>query len=226
MSERWWEYWQRHTEQGEGWLKLAVGHWQFFQNFYGQLFRLVQPGARILDVGCGLGFTDMYLAACGYRLTGLDNDPRIVDAARTVADGMDVKVDFRLGDAFDLSREYDQHDLVFSVGVLEHFDREITVSLLREQAKCAPRVLICIPTRYTKFSDGITDERIYSITGLRQLVREAGLQFETSFGFGDVTVTPAQIWLYRLMPHGFYRWLQHQGYAFNIAAVGSRGAGR
>jgi hypothetical protein len=129
-----------------------------------------------------------------------------------------------VADAFDLREYYDRSDLVFSCGVLEHFDREVTVQLLREQARCAPRVLIQIPTRYTAYTGEITDERIYSVGELRSIVEDAGLHVVAAFGYGDVTATPGQIWLRRLLPRALWRGLQNRGFAYSIAVLGERTA--
>lgn len=222
MSDRWWEYFSGHMAGDKHWLRGAISHWQFFQTFYGVLLTRYPTGTRILDVGCGPGYSDLYLAANGYRVTGVDNDERIVQLASELSARLGVEVDYRRADAFDLSRFHGSFDVVYSVGVLEHFDREVTIQLLKEQARCAHDVLICIPTRYTRYSDGITDERIYRIAQLRQIVNDAGLNVTTSFGFGDVSVTRSQIWLKRILPHAMYRIIQNNGYGFNIAVIGSR----
>lgn len=222
MSDRWWNYFSNHMAGEKHWLQGAVSHWQFFQTFYGVLLARYPPGTRILDVGCGPGYSDLYLAANGYCVTGVDNDERVVQLATDLGARVGVGVDYLQANAFDLSPFHDSFDVVYSVGVLEHFDRHVTVELLREQARCAHDVIICIPTRFTRYSDGITDERIYRIDQLRQIVREADLDVTGSFGFGDVTVTRSQIWLKRLLPHAAYRTLQNNGYGFNIAVIGSR----
>lgn len=225
MSDRWWDYFSSHMASEKHWLQGAVSHWQFFQTFYGVLLGRYPAGTRILDVGCGPGYTDLYLAANGYRVTGIDNDERIVQLAGDLAARLGVEVDYRQADAFELGRFHGAFDVAYSVGVLEHFDRDVTIELLKEQARCARDVVICIPTRYTRYSDGITDERIYRIDQLRQIVREAGLDVTGSFGFGDVTVTRSQVWLKRILPHAMYRILQNNGYGFNITVIGSRRRG-
>jgi len=222
MTDRWLEYFNRQGAQGAAWLKAAVTHWGFHEILYGMIQRHCPPPARILDVGCGPGWSDLYLASCGYRVTGVDNEPRLIEKARDLQDRLGVPAEFEPADAFDLTRFHDRFDLVYSCGVLEHFDRAVTIELLREQAKCAPRVLIQIPTRYTALTGEITDERIYTIGELKRIVHEAGLRVVTAFGYGEVTVTPAQIWLRRLLPRMVWRWLQNQGYAYSIAVLGER----
>lgn len=220
MSDRWWDYFNGHMGSEYHWLEGAVSHWQFFQTFYGMVLSLLPNGARVLDVGCGPGYSDLYFASRGYRVTGVDNDKRIVDLAKDLRERLGVSLEYQQGDAFNLSPFYGSFDMAYSVGVLEHFDRDVTIKLLREQARCARLVLICIPTRYTCYSDGITDERIYSMRQLKDIVREAGLEVVRGFGFGDVTVTSTQIWFKRLLPHALYRLTQNRGYAFNIAVMG------
>lgn len=220
MTDRWQQYFKKQGAFDRGWLKIAVTHWGFHEILYGMITRHRAPPARILDVGCGPGWSDLYLASLGYEVTGIDNDPRLVDAARTASERLGIPVCFEQADAFDLTRYHTRFDLVYSCGVLEHFDREITVELLREQARCAPRVLIQIPTRYTAYTGEIVDERIYTLRELRHIVEDAGMRAETTFGYGDVTATKTQIRLRRLLPRGVYRALQNLGFAYSIAVVG------
>lgn len=220
MSDRWLEYFGDQKSDNPEWLRTAVDHWSFMQHLYGEIQRTVPKGSRILDIGCGMGYSDLYLGSYGYKVTGIDNDHRIVDRAITFGRQLGIDATFRQADAFDLSGEHGKHDLVFSVGVLEHFDREVTIQLLQEQARCASYVLICIPTKYTTYAAPITDERIYRIPQLRDIVSDAGLNVVRSFGYGDVTATTKQIWLKRLLPHAVYRMMQNRGFAFNICVIG------
>jgi SAM-dependent methyltransferase len=222
MTDRWVDYFERQGGLDSDWLATAITHWGFHKILYGMIRRHCSPPARILDVGCGPGWSDMYLASVGYSVTGIDNEPRLVQHARDVAARSFVPAVFERADAFDLDAFHGHFDLVYSCGVLEHFDREVTVELLREQAKCAPQVLIQIPTKYTALTGEITDERIYSMVELKEIVRDAGLVIEAAFGYGDITVTPMQIWLRRLLPRAIWRWLQNQGYAYSIAVLGVR----
>ena len=62
-------------------------------------------GARVLDVGSGLGGVARYLAAeCGCRATGIDLTPEFVRVARMLTErtGLTDHVDFRVGSALDL----------------------------------------------------------------------------------------------------------------------------
>jgi SAM-dependent methyltransferase len=220
MTERWQQYFIKQGAFDGAWLRAAVIHWGFHEILYGMIQRHCPPPARILDIGCGPGWSDLYLTSCGYQVTGIDSDEILVAKARDLAARLNIPAQFEQADAFDLSRFHGQFDLAYSCGVLEHFDREVTVQLLREQARCAKRVLIQIPTKYTAYTGEITDERIYTMGKLKRIVRDAGLNVEAAFGYGEVTVTRAQIWLRRLLPRMGWRWLQNHGFAYSIAVLG------
>lgn len=220
MTERWQEYFEKECGKHSTILELAVEHWIWYNPLYSYIKAHTPPGGRVLDIGCGLGLSDIYLQSCGYQATGLDNDGKIVDRAAENARAFQTPCRFAVGDAFDLSPHYGQFDVVYSVGVVEHFDRDATVRLIAEQAKCAPVVVTVIPTKYIRYSAGLTDERIYSMNGLHGLVRDAGLSIVNGFGFGDV-LSPLHNWVRWSLPRAAYRLLQSRfGYAMAIGCIG------
>lgn len=56
-----------------------------------------QPGERILDVATGTGITARACARRGAQVTGIDIAAGLLDAARSLSDGLSI--DYRLGDA-------------------------------------------------------------------------------------------------------------------------------
>jgi hypothetical protein len=94
--------------------------------------------------------------------------------------------------------------------------------LIKEQARCARHVLVAIPTRFTKYSAVITDERIYTRPQLDAMVRDAGLTVTDSFVYGEVPTGLARN-LERALPGAVYRRLKHAfSYAMGIGCVGRR----
>lgn len=47
---------------------------------------LPPPPLRVLDLGCGTGWTSVFLARCGYEVVGQDIAPDMIDGAREMAD--------------------------------------------------------------------------------------------------------------------------------------------
>ena len=222
MAERWRKYFDTNGAFDPNWLKTAVAHWGFHEILYGMIQRHCPRPARLLDVGCGPGWSDMYLASLGYDVVGIDNEPALVALANQQARQMGSSAQFRMADAFDLSALQSEFDLAFSCGVLEHFDRDVTVQLLREQAKHAKHVIIQIPTKYTIYTGELTDERLYSVADLATMVRDAGMEVVAKFGYGDLGATRTHHLLRRGLPRAAWRLLQNRGYAYSIAVMGRR----
>jgi SAM-dependent methyltransferase len=56
------------------------------------------PAGRALDLGCGTGTNDVYLAQHGWEVIGVDFIPNAIEAARKKAQGASVDAKFVVGD--------------------------------------------------------------------------------------------------------------------------------
>jgi 2-polyprenyl-3-methyl-5-hydroxy-6-metoxy-1,4-benzoquinol methylase len=223
MTERWKQYIAGGVQQAGGPVRFAVEQWMFLFPLYLAIRKALPDGGRILDVGCGAGAFTSLLGAQGFAVLGVDQDADVVARAREVGQALGGDATFEQADGFDLSRFHGQFDLAYSIGVLEHFDRDVTVSLIKEQARCATFVLVAIPTQFTKYAAVITDERIYTRPELDAMVRDAGLTVTDSFVYGEVPTGLARN-LERLLPGMFYRRFKHTfSYAMGAGSVGRRG---
>ncbi len=105
--------------------------------------------ARILDVGCGLGCGSIPLSTKGYEMVGIDNDPRIIEAARQNGKNFGGRIEFRLMDAFDVDKEFapDSFDACMHGGLLEHFSGSLIRVLIDKQFIVAPLIFCWMPVR-------------------------------------------------------------------------------
>lgn len=81
---------------------------------------LLEPGMRVLDIGCGWGGMALTLARdYGARVTGVTLSERQLEVARARAraEGLEDRVEFRLQDYREITERFDR---VVSVGMLEH----------------------------------------------------------------------------------------------------------
>jgi len=210
VTDRWARYISKSIEEQGGLFQAAFRSWQYSAPLVEVIRNAVPPPARILDVGCGAAFLGIYLHHLGYEVTAIDEDPEVLTLAQEVAEYFRATPKFVRGIAADLEPFHGRFDLTFSGGVVEHYPRETTVELLREQARCSPAVLVSIPTRHTQWISGITDDaHFYSLPALKHMIREAGLDIVSSGAFCDVQ-SPLSIWLSRLVPLPLYRWVQRK----------------
>ena len=85
-----------------------------------------EPGHEILDVGCGTGWTTLFLAEAGFRATGLSLAPAEIEIATGRAERWGSAAEFVVGDmdSMDLGRQFDGA-LVFDA--LHHSTRQSEV---------------------------------------------------------------------------------------------------
>ncbi|HET7410805.1 MAG TPA: cyclopropane-fatty-acyl-phospholipid synthase family protein [Paracoccaceae bacterium] len=96
----------------------------------------LEPGMRVLDIGCGWGGMAIYLAAiCDVHVTGITLAGRQLDVARKRADilGLSDRLDFRLQDYREVGETFDR---VVSVGMLEHVGAPYLPAYFRKVHDC------------------------------------------------------------------------------------------
>jgi ubiquinone/menaquinone biosynthesis C-methylase UbiE len=140
---------------------------------------------RILEIGCGSAATFQYLREKipNASLTGLDFSPMALE----LASKNNPATKFIEGDARKLPLKSNQYDLVYSLGLIEHFSREDAKEIILEHARTTKKggiVIIVVPAKYSAlnlvriiagkswpwgFEDPFTKKE------LRRLMRSAGL---------------------------------------------------
>jgi ubiquinone/menaquinone biosynthesis C-methylase UbiE len=75
-----------------------VDHKPFDRDLLSRFARLVKPGGKVFDIGCGPGHAARELASLGLDVTGID----ISDAMITQARALSPDIEFRVGDMFSL----------------------------------------------------------------------------------------------------------------------------
>jgi SAM-dependent methyltransferase len=75
----------------------------------------IEPGIRVLDVGCGTGNATIPAARAGARVTGLDLVPKLLEHGRANAEATGLEIEWVEGDAEELPFEDRSFDRVLSV---------------------------------------------------------------------------------------------------------------
>ena len=117
----------------------------------------LEPGQRVLDIGCGWGGMALYLASVAdVHVTGVTLAEEQLAVAKRRAEilGLSDRVDFRLQDYREVTETFDR---VVSVGMLEHVGAHLlTEYFLNVRNRLAPNGVALIHSISTKAPPGVT----------------------------------------------------------------------
>jgi len=136
-------------------------------------------GARVLDVGCGVGGPATHLAQrFGWHITGISISPVGIETAKQKAAESDVaeRLDFRIGDAMDLDFAADSFDVVWAMESSHLMpDKARLVSECHRVVKPGGTVVLCD----LMLEERLTRQRVFEL-------REDLLQLQKSFGVAEL----------------------------------------
>lgn len=105
----------------------------------------LQPGERILDIGCGEGNHLLLFNGLGFNLAGLDASPYMVRRAR---ERLGHRATLEVGEAEDLPYQDNEFDLALFINTIEFLDDPIEA--LREAGRVARRgVFIAVTNSFS-----------------------------------------------------------------------------
>jgi len=155
-----------------------------------ELIRAVLSRARggILEVGIGSGAQSALLSRWADRVVSIDNDPRIMRAARPNVERFGPRTRLVLADAFRMPFSDGAFGVSLSQGLMEHFDDGAIAGLLREQLRVCRSVVFSVPSdRYPRQDVG--NERLMPSTEWQRIVEGAvggGYSVRARYYRGDV----------------------------------------
>ena len=124
-----------HWKKGklENQVQLAFrNHWTLFSELIKKESKY-NGGKRVLEVGCGRGSLSCYFSDAGYDCTLLDSSKTVLEVAKNIFKKNNLKGNFIVGDANDIKLPSRTFDIIFSIGLLEHFEN--IENPLREQIR-------------------------------------------------------------------------------------------
>lgn len=132
----------------------AVDRWvQQNQAFFRMLRSFAEPGSSILELGCGPGRHALGAASLGYRVVGIDIEPRVVQQARLNAQASALAADFQIGDMNQLTGIAPKgfFQAITHGGLMEHFPSADAIrASLSEQLRYVPVVVFDVPVDSAK----------------------------------------------------------------------------
>ncbi len=113
--------------------------------------RVLNPTAneRIVDVGCGPGFSSTYFARHGARVTAIDIDDKKVDFGRLLAVENGVEAKFVVGAAFKIDLADEGFAAAVSMELFEHVPEwQPVLAQLDSLVRPGGRIIVSTPTPY------------------------------------------------------------------------------
>ena len=224
-SKRWSRYADAALEHGSA--HMAYNSWLSHSVSLGYMLKFAPPPARVISIGCGPAMFDILLTAYGYNVTSVDSDAGVLKNVERSMRKFDVELDLHQADAFDLHEFHNRYDVAFSGGLVEHWNGSRTAELIAEHARCAPRVQVEVPTRYTLMLDEIipeviADAHLYKPGEFAKQFRKAGLAVEKIYSVGGAPTRTRQV-IENLLPPVLFRRLQRlAGYSMGVGCIASR----
>lgn len=111
-----------------------------------EMMKLTVPRERVLEIGSGTGATSLYLSLNGRACTALDFAQPCLDLSAQAASRLNCGLTTVFADAtMELPFETNAFDMVFQAGLLEHFEQEDRIKLLRLWGRVGRRMVSIIP---------------------------------------------------------------------------------
>lgn len=205
------QYWDTIHASSAVRMRLPVPLEVGVRNFSRLMRRYVRPGHRVLEVGFAPG---KYLAWVAKRLgaevAGVDYSPHGVETAQRLFGAVGIRGDLRCEDAFAMTFAPGSFDIVYSLGVIEHFDDPSDI-IGRHVAMARPDgglALLVIPNyggiygrlqaSFDPENLAIHNTKIMSVKTLRRIGADDDRVSAEAFAYGRMT--PALVSWSRRLP--------------------------
>jgi len=168
----------------------------------------IQPGERVLDLGCGTGTLTVMLkqSVPDAHITGVDADPEVLSLAKAKVEKADLDITLDRGLAYDLPYLDNSFDVIVTSLVIHHLVSDDKVRALRE----ARRILrpdgrlealdfgrpFSLLTRVQGAAMKNLEEAADNFSGrILPILREAG--FDSAFEGEHMTTIFGPVWFYQ-----------------------------
>jgi 2-polyprenyl-3-methyl-5-hydroxy-6-metoxy-1,4-benzoquinol methylase len=146
---------------------------------------------RVVDIGCGTGWTSYFLARAGYRTVGVDLSKDAIEAAQTKFAEELSNLEYINGDFEKLPSKLSDFEVALFIDSLHHADNPLAAlqsayRIIREDGIC----IICEPGRgHTKAADAIMARQAYGVNE-NDIVPKEIKKMAKKVGFKKVKILP------------------------------------
>lgn len=165
---------------------------------------------RVLDVGCGAGWSTRFLSQLAPHVVGLDVSRKLVTSAHSASRRM---ADFLIADGNSLPMADKSFDLIVSVGALHHLDTEVALREWHRVLKPEGHLLLFEPNllnplaivgrKFFRFDTHTPDERPFRPAELQDVLNRGGWELLSLSSRIHFTFALSRLVRLRLLPESF-----------------------
>ena len=186
-DDKWYELYKVDIEEYETPDKYIEYKLKYKKKFINKVIQY-SKNKNVIELGCGTGLMAGYLQKLGLNVTALDLSQSVLDYAHKIAEQSKIILPckYEQGDILNLNYKKNSFDVSYSNGVLEHFNDEDIIKILRQQMKISRYVIFGIPSTYFNMNEKMLgNERGLTLNEWKNLIERAGgnLVEQTSFHY-------------------------------------------
>ena len=104
-------------------------------------------GVKIIDLGCGFGYSGISLGKLGFDVIGIDENQDVINSFNSNAKKFNSKAKGIVGNIFNLKKlfKHESFDSCYSGGLLEHFSEIEINKLINIQFYLANKIMFEVP---------------------------------------------------------------------------------
>jgi SAM-dependent methyltransferase len=110
------------------------------------MLKLSSKSDKVLEIGCGSGQTSLFLSLNNRTVTAIDYSKPSLELVKAASQKLKCSVKTIYADATqELPFKDNEFDVVFQAGLLEHFDKDERIRLLKNWGKAGKKMVSIIP---------------------------------------------------------------------------------
>lgn len=176
-QNKWYELYKIDVEEFESADKYIKYKLNYKKKFIKIVKKYAKKNKKILEAGCGTGLLAGYFQKEGMTVTALDLNKKILDYAAEIARKSKIISEcseYKQGNILDLKNLSKDYEIIYSNGVLEHFNDEEIVKILKSELNFSKYVIFGVPSTYFNMNEKMLgNERSLTIKEWKNLIEKA-----------------------------------------------------
>ncbi len=137
------EAWSNAHDEQQQILINQIKNNDFLNEWTLEIEKISKPGDKIIEIGCALGASSLYLAKRNRIVTGLDYSKKMCKTFANIANDLNLKVNTVCADITKkLPLPDNFFNIVWHAGVLEHFSNQDAQFIINENARISNNLVI------------------------------------------------------------------------------------